>query len=261
MEILTLERFYRYKREGAFSFEGHRHTQYEVNIVISGELEVVCGDRVFTLGASNAAIFWAGFFHRNRALSSKGTEFISLHFSSQSNAFFEPSIFMLTDSDMKLVELIDEESGYDFVSEESNITEAGRKLLEGFLSRLEFRREKPARKLSRTASLYQSAVKVMENNIGSKMSVPEISKKCGVCTTLLKKAFSEYAGKGVGEYFNEMKIEKAKAMLISGEHSDRISLLLGFSSPSYFSQCFKRVCGMSPREFVTENSKNPDMSP
>ena len=54
---------------------------------------------------------------------------------------------------------------------------------------------------------------------------------------------------GVKSYFLEMKLEKAKALLLSGNSVEEVSVDLGFSSPAYFSQCFKREIGKNPIEF------------
>lgn len=93
----------------------------------------------------------------------------------------------------------------------------------------------------------------MEDSIEDNLTVSDIARRCGVCVTLLKNAFAEYAGKGVKEYYIEMKVERAKTLLMCGKHADAVSAELGFSSPSYFSQTFKRIAGVSPRGFLKES--------
>ena len=49
----------------------------------------------------------------------------------------------------------------------------------------------------------------------------------------------------------EKRIEKACALLSSGEvNVSEVSLLLEFSSPSYFSRIFKQKTGFSPIAFI-----------
>ena len=102
-------------------------------------------------------------------------------------------------------------------------------------------------------------VAVLQQNTGSippagllvhrGLEVQEVAKHCGVCLTTLKKAFSDYAGKGVKAYFTDMKIHRAKELLRMGNPVSEVSDTLGFSSPAYFSQCFKREVGISPQRY------------
>ena len=51
-------------------------------------------------------------------------------------------------------------------------------------------------------------------------------------------------------YLNRRRIEESKHMLGNTGYSlAQISELMGFSSPSYFSQCFRKAEGMTPNEY------------
>lgn len=57
-----------------------------------------------------------------------------------------------------------------------------------------------------------------------------------------------------GEYLRRFRLNKAKAMLMSGKSSNVVTYEIGFSSQSYFSKCFKAQFGLSPSEYVDANS-------
>ena len=64
---------------------------------------------------------------------------------------------------------------------------------------------------------------------------------------------------GFSEYISQAKIAKAKSMLLEQdmkiyEVADR----LGFESAFYFSKVFKKVEGISPREYIQQNTIGPD---
>ena len=61
-------------------------------------------------------------------------------------------------------------------------------------------------------------------------------------------------------YLNRRRIEESKHMLGNTSYSlAQISELMGFSSPSYFSQCFRKAEGMTPNEYrrQTRQGKRP----
>jgi AraC-like DNA-binding protein len=66
----------------------------------------------------------------------------------------------------------------------------------------------------------------------------------------LKKIFSTDADCGVIDFFNNMKIEKAKEYIREDEKNfTQISDELGFTSIHYFSRLFKKKTGMTPSAY------------
>ena len=56
---------------------------------------------------------------------------------------------------------------------------------------------------------------------------------------------------GFSEYVNQMKINKAKELLIKENHKVyEVSDKLGFESAFYFSKVFKKITGYSPKEYI-----------
>ena len=56
------------------------------------------------------------------------------------------------------------------------------------------------------------------------------------------------------KYLREIKVERAKTLLLSTEKSIlEISILLGFHDQSHFTNTFKKIVGMSPSEFRNKN--------
>ena len=69
-------------------------------------------------------------------------------------------------------------------------------------------------------------------------------------TKTLNRRLSGRFGKTFSEVLKCYRIEKSVAMLHSGRAIKEIAFDCGFSSQSYFSQCFKQVMGMSPQDFI-----------
>ena len=92
--------------------------------------------------------------------------------------------------------------------------------------------------------------KYMEQNIDRTLSVAEIAKQFSISESVLKRMFSRDAGCGVTDFFNAMKIEKAKEYIREDEKNfTQISDKLGFNSIHYFSRLFKKKTGMTLTEY------------
>lgn len=82
---------------------------------------------------------------------------------------------------------------------------------------------------------------------------PEMAKKCMVSVSTFQRIFKRAYGKTVSEYRNELRISKAKELLISQNHSvEEIADILGFCDSAYFSRCFKKTEGISPKKYLKQ---------
>ncbi len=240
MQVERMEVFRYYKKDRNYAFEGHRHEGYEVNILLKGEMKITCDRQMFHLRAGELLCFSANCFHRNRVLCDN-TVFISLRFKGESS-LDEATAFALGPSDMALVKVLVDEAGD---SENGRITAAGTALLQALLLRVTRLAQKSEFVIDDTAELYRRAVCIMEEHICEQVSVPEIAHKCGVCLTTLKNAFTVCAGKGVGAFYNEMKMERARGLISNGVSITETADILGYSSVAYFCQAFKQHHGQS----------------
>lgn len=94
--------------------------------------------------------------------------------------------------------------------------------------------------------IFGKAVKYMQDNINTTVTVREIAEYCCISETGLKKIFAQISGFGVHKYFLQLKINKANRMLEEGCSVTECAEKLGFSSQAYFSEAFKRERGVSP---------------
>ena len=100
-----------------------------------------------------------------------------------------------------------------------------------------------------------SAVKKYINeHVDEKITLNQLSDVFNISPNYLSILFSKYNDMGFIDYVNHAKIECAKEMLDEGtlkiyEISDK----LGYESAFYFSRVFKKVEGMSPRDYINRN--------
>lgn len=95
----------------------------------------------------------------------------------------------------------------------------------------------------------------LRDRVDGSVNLSDICSKFFMGKTQLCKLFSEYYGEGPIEYYNGLKIAKAKTMLNESISVSRISDLLGYSSIHNFSRAFKKAVGLSPSEYRKKITK------
>jgi len=93
----------------------------------------------------------------------------------------------------------------------------------------------------------------MHQNISVKVTLSELSKLVQMTPFYMSRTFKEATGYTIIEYFNKLKIDKAKELLIEGNKKIKeVAQELGFVDEFYFSRTFKKVEGMNPSEFCSK---------
>lgn len=98
---------------------------------------------------------------------------------------------------------------------------------------------------------YQRCREWMERNYRTVESLPEIAAKCGVDPAYICRLFKRFAHQSPWQYVLRLKMRDAAQRLQSHDVlvSD-VAYEFGFSDPFQFSRTFRRVFGVSPRQFV-----------
>ena len=103
--------------------------------------------------------------------------------------------------------------------------------------------------LSKGAENYAFILKTINSNIEKRLSVTELAVLCNMSEINLQKTFSHYAGVGIIEYFNRVKMQRATELLNEGASVKQTALQLGFYDQNYFSTVFKRITGHTPSRY------------
>ncbi|QAA34022.1 helix-turn-helix domain-containing protein [Clostridium manihotivorum] len=91
-------------------------------------------------------------------------------------------------------------------------------------------------------------------NIESYVSLDTLSKALGISIGYASESFNKYMGTSIMKYAKEIKIDRAKHLLLNTDKSIlEIGSLLGFYDQSHFSKTFKTLVGVSPTEFRNKN--------
>jgi two-component system response regulator YesN len=95
--------------------------------------------------------------------------------------------------------------------------------------------------------------KYIQNHADERLTLNEVAAVFGLSPNYLSVLFKKTCGTGFSEYITQMKISRAKTMLLEQDLKVyEVADQLGFESAFYFSKVFKKVVGMSPREFAQQ---------
>ena len=98
--------------------------------------------------------------------------------------------------------------------------------------------------------IVKNALDYINNHLHENITVSEISCYCSVSESNLRKKFKEDVGENIIFYIAKQKVSEAKTLLRYSDYSIiEISEYLSFSSQSYFTNVFKKVCGTTPAEY------------
>lgn len=103
--------------------------------------------------------------------------------------------------------------------------------------------------------------KYIQDHLKERLTLNDISALFGLSPNYLSVLFKKNCGIGFSEYISQAKISKAKTMLLEQDMKIyEVADQLGFESAFYFSKVFKKVAGLSPREFIQHKtiSDTPD---
>jgi two-component system response regulator YesN len=101
----------------------------------------------------------------------------------------------------------------------------------------------------------------IKQNLDTRLSLPEVADHFNLSPNYLSRLFTKFTGGSFVEYVTAEKITAAKSMLIRGEGPIyEIAEKLKFESAFYFSKVFKKVEGVSPREFLHSLEGSADYS-
>ncbi|MGO4378872.1 GlxA family transcriptional regulator [Pseudoduganella sp. RAF19] len=93
------------------------------------------------------------------------------------------------------------------------------------------------------------AVTLMEANIEEPLSTDDIAGLVGLSRRQLERLFKQYLGSLPSRYYLELRLQRARQLLLETNHSIvQVGLMCGFSSGSHFSTAFGTLFGNTPRE-------------
>lgn len=96
----------------------------------------------------------------------------------------------------------------------------------------------------------ETARMMMQENAGGEVDLKNIANELNMSYSWFRKMFKQYTGLSPAQYQLQIKLQKAKALLVSSSMSIKeIAYQLDFESPNYFTSFFKNKTGFTPMAF------------
>ena len=239
----------------------------EAVFVNSGKLIVSCGAENYVCGSGTAVLFKSGESHYIKISDKEYTEYLAVSFSVSgvSSYNFTNKVTLLTVLQKQLVQSIcnmilasgELNAGLPavFTEDKSQALKlaATIKLLAVDVALNE---DNLMPQNSRDAIIFQKALFEMESKVLEQLSLENLAEKLGISLSHLKRIFASFSDVGVHEYFMGLKIREAIKMLKGGHSVTETAELTGFNNQNYFSAAFKRIVGVSPKEYCGVRRKN-----
>lgn len=238
------------------------HEQMEIKYILSGTLDVVCGAKVIRARPGDVVIINPCERHANQV----PDEHVSYHllmvnsvpetFGSLAREYAEGQFgfINLIRGDDEIVEPLLRLIGALNNTNPVSLTRANGWFLILFSNLCQYYRDMEfsaeIQRNRRQEMIVETAMNHIYRHYSENIRVSDIATKCYVSDSHLCRVFKEVTGKTPVTYLLEFRINKATILL---ENSDLpvadIGDQVGFSNPSYFCRCFRRLKGMTPYEF------------
>ena len=147
-----------------------------------------------------------------------------------------------------------DENLYDVIGE-TNTLEELREWLRSFEARLLDILNLMTNNKTGDERIVMEAKRFITENCRSQINLNMVAEHLFISASYLSNVFKRTSGVSFVEYVTDIKMEEAKALLLSGNYKVyEVSEMLGYEYSSYFSKLFFKTTGYSPKEFIVHYS-------
>lgn len=277
-KIVTI---YYFEYEKDYRSTGESHDFWELNYVDRGHVIVACDGEEYTLARGDVILLPPNQYHSLRADGMKPSSVFIISFEVESELLDTLGCILFTlneNTSGELNDLIRQcRQTYNLPMENlpvlclqvkhdalSGAEQMVRLRLEIFLislirlgidSQLPYDRNPMQINSKEDAVIANKVMDMLISGIYCRLTLDKISMSMKYSKTYIVNAFRKVYGTSIMAYYTQLKIDEAKRLIHDGEATiTEVSEILCFSTPQYFSKCFKQHVGMSPKEF--KNSVN-----
>ncbi len=94
----------------------------------------------------------------------------------------------------------------------------------------------------------QKVYAFLQENYSMQITLQDIADSLGMDKSYIGRVFRKEFGYSIIDYLLRIRIDKAEALIIHGMNVSEASEKVGFSDPSYFGRCFKKLKGYPPKD-------------
>lgn len=265
------------------AFMWHWHPEIELTWFISGQMEYVINDRTYIVHAGQGMFCNSNALHAGYMIDEQDCDYISITFHPRFIYGYENSILQT-----KYVDFITSNEFWSSLVLDPDIPWQN-EIIENIKKIYQLSKEVPAASDSKASDfefqthillceiwhrLYQYYVQLSQDSpqpakhlqrlrdilsyiqahAAEDISLEDIASHAGLCKSECCRFFKKYMKMTIFDYLLSTRIQNSLPLLMSGENITTIASLVGFSSPAYYGQIFKRYLGVSPSQYRKNQS-------
>lgn len=265
---VSVEKIQDYEQD---SFLWHWHPEIEITWIVSGEIEYHVNDRVYILSEGEGLFGNSNTLHSGYRREGKECTYISVTFHPRFLYGYESSVLQtkyvdyITSNDMwhslhleknvvwhqeiihwiqKIYEMSKERPADYELQVHMTLMQIWQKLYQYFTS-LPEKEKKPQRHLQRLRDI----IAYLQEHYDEEISLDDVADSVNICKSECCRFFKKHMNMTIFEYIMFLRIQNSLPMLREGESVTKVAGLVGFSSPAYYGQIFKRYMKCTPREY------------
>jgi AraC-like DNA-binding protein len=228
------------------NFGYHWHDEIELLYLFKGNITFVIGSKAYDMQEKDIAIVKSGEVHRYESESI--CEHCVIEFGHYLDTdIFKMPIFRYTGMP-SILKWNDKQEGYSFAIK-SNLYKIITLLARSFVSKVKLMENKKHITMSYMGIL-QEVFDYIESHYKEPISIEDVSKVANFSPHYFNKFFKNATGKTFARYLNNVRIDKAQALLRSSNQTiTNIAYEVGFNSIKTFNRLFKEIVKCTPSEY------------
>lgn len=272
--VVTIH-YFEYTKD--FVFTGETHDFWEFVYVDKGEINAIAEDTTHRLHQGEVIFHKPNEFHNvfSNGVIAPNIAIVSFECKSKAMQFFQNKIFNITKEEKNLLSSIIKEGTKAFstplndpfsngLDRKEDASFGAEQMILLYLQQflLSLYRNNAISQVPKASlsvlkermdnDIVEDVIDFLNENIGNTLSFDDVLRYSKTSSTGLKSLFKEKTGMGVMQYFNLLKIERAKMLIREDNYNfTQIANILAYDSIHYFSKQFKKLTGMTPSEYAS----------
>lgn len=259
------------------TFLWHWHPEIELTLILSGQIEYQIEDNTYILSAGDGVFCNANSLHSGHMYKNQDCTYLSITFHPRFLYGYENSIL-----NTKYVNFITSNELWASITLEKtiawqqNVLEYMNRIYElsqtvpndfelevhmmllqiwhqlyGHFSIQPSITQKPRQHLQRLRDI----LLFIENHYNHDITLEDVAKTANICKSECCRFFKKHMGLTIFDYILYLRIQNSLSLLKKNDSITEVAVMVGFSSPSYYSQIFKRYMKCTPMEYIKKGGK------
>lgn len=244
--------------DGNWKIESRTIPDHEFVLITDGKGEITIEGKIYEARQGLLFYFYPGLIHALKSSGLKPMSFCAIHFS-YGHIVYNDNKWTIENGDVPLpLNFISDVNSYPILEELmkeitrnwSTRNNAYELMCNGLFLQL-FHHILSGNHVNYSSRFkVQKIIQYINQNIHNDLSIKELAAFANLSSDYLTSMFKSYTGLAPIRYINKCKIDAAKDLLINEDlRIKEIALKVGFKDEFYFSRMFKKLEGISPKDF------------